>query len=185
MCLLSKFIRRVRTKAIGSYISDSVLDLGCGDAVTLKLFSDKIENYWGVEYGPDQVEQLKQRFPQHEFVSKNLDEETLSFPIRFDAVLLIAVIEHLFNQKHLFQQILKNLKPDGKIIITTPTPLGDMVHRFGSKIGLFAQSADDHHIIIYNRRRFKVLADFFDLKLIKYKLFGLRCNQLVVLTRKK
>jgi len=183
MGLLSKFIRKVRTSKIAPYINGSVLDLGCGDAVVLRLFSQKIKTYYGVEYDCQRIEKLKRSFPQHNFSCADLDEGSFAFSLKFDAILLLAVIEHVFNQKHLFNQILKNLKSDGVIIITTPTPLGDLVHRIGAKLGLFARSADDHHITIYNKRRFKVLADYFNLKIITYKRFALGCNQLVVMTK--
>ena len=69
---------------------------------------------------------------------------------------MIAIIEHIWNQRFLFEQVLKNLKPSGKIVITTPTPFGnDFVHALGAKVGLFAKSAVDDHIMIYNKKRFK------------------------------
>ncbi|MBN1456612.1 MAG: class I SAM-dependent methyltransferase [Sedimentisphaerales bacterium] len=183
MSLLSKHIRMVRINKTSPYVKGSVLDLGCGDAIVLKIFGDKIERYCGVEYDQKRVERLKAENPEHEFICRDLEEDPLGLDISFDTIFLTAVIEHIFNQKHLMQEILKSLKPDGKIIITTPTLFGDMVHRIGSKVGLFASSADDHHIIIYSRKRFEVLAKAFGLKILSYQTFEFRCNQLVVFGR--
>ena len=68
------------------------------------------------------------------------------------------------------------------IAITTPTPfVNDIVHHFGVKFGLFAQSAVDDHMVIYNKVRFRNLANEFHLKIEVYKTFQFFCNQLVVL----
>lgn len=73
------------------------------------------------------------------------------------------------------------LKPSGKLIVTTPTPFGnDVVHAIGGSLGLFAKSAVTDHVVIYNRRRFKILENEFNLKLTKYKQFQFFCNQLAV-----
>lgn len=74
----------------------------------------------------------------------------------------------------------------GKIIITTPTPFGnDWVLKYGSALGLFSsQAGHGDHIVVYNKDRFRVLANELGLKIEKYKTFELRCNQLVVLSKK-
>ena len=52
------------------------------------------------------------------------------------------------------------LKPNGRIVLTTPTVIGnDLVHRLGASVGLFSQDAQDDHIVIFNKRRFEVLAN--------------------------
>ena len=111
-----------------------------------------------------------------------MDREPLDLDERFDVILMIAVIEHIWNQKFLFEQIIDLLAPDGKIIITTPSPFGnDVIHLLGAAMGIFAQSAVDDHIVIYNRRRFKNLAREFNLRILKYARFQFFSNQLVVL----
>ncbi len=55
---------------------------------------------------------------------------------------MIAVIEHLFNQKFVMDEVSNVLKPGGKVVVTTPTPFGnDVVHRVGATLGLFAKTA--------------------------------------------
>ena len=103
---------------------------------------------------------------------------------KFDCVLMIAVIEHLFNQKFVMEGIAQVLKPGGIILITTPTPFGnDVVHRIGAALGLFAKIAVDDHIVIYNRHRFKILAKEIGLKLKLHKYFQFFCNQLAILEK--
>jgi 2-polyprenyl-3-methyl-5-hydroxy-6-metoxy-1,4-benzoquinol methylase len=96
---------------------------------------------------------------------------------------MIALIEHLFNQQHVMSEVANVLKPDGVVVVTTPTPFGnDIVHRLGAKAGLFAKSAVDDHIVIYNHHRFCIMAREVGLKLKYYRTFQLFCNQLAVLS---
>ena len=183
MGLLSDYLRNKRTARVEPHVKGAVLDLGCGRAVVSRRCARAIDTYYGVENNAARVEEPKQCYPESRFFRRNLDTDVLDFEIRFDTILLVAVIEHVFNQRHLAEQLSNNLKPGGKVVITTPTPLGDWVHRLGAKIGLFAASAVDNHIVIYNRIRFGVLADACGLRIEKYKTFQFGCNQLVVLTK--
>jgi 2-polyprenyl-3-methyl-5-hydroxy-6-metoxy-1,4-benzoquinol methylase len=97
---------------------------------------------------------------------------------------MIALIEHLFNQKHVMNEVAAALKPKGMVLITTPTILGnDVVHRMGAAAGFFAKSAVDGHIVIYNRRRFRILAKEVGLELKHHATFQLFCNQIAILAK--
>ncbi len=184
MGLLSGYIRDARMKQARPYIRGDVLDLGCGPGDTKIWGGENISRYVGIDYNPSNVEKLKQKFPDSQFFALNVDIEGFGLDDRFDTVVMIALIEHIFNQRHLFEQAIKCLKPQGRIVVTTPTPFGnDIVHRLGAAVGLFAKSAADDHIVIYNRKRFEILANEFDLRVERYSTFELGCNQLVVLRR--
>jgi len=161
-----------------------VLDLGCGPATNLKLSPDKITSFCGIEYNESLVDELNSKYSNASFYQEDLEKDILDFGKKFDRVLLIAVIEHVFNQKHLFEQISHVLKPGSKIIITTPTVFGnDLIHRIGGKFGIFSKDASDDHIIIFNKMRFQILANEFNLRIEKYKKFQFGCNQLVILVK--
>ncbi|HNR33418.1 MAG TPA: methyltransferase domain-containing protein, partial [Candidatus Hydrogenedentes bacterium] len=124
---------------------------------------------------------LRRRFPDHTFLRKDLDEDLLDLGRQFDTVLLVAVIEHVFNQKHLMRQLVPLLKPEGRLVVTSPTPFGnDVVHRIGAALGLFSKDAAHDHVVIYNKRRFLLLAREFGLMLETYCRFQCGCNQLAV-----
>lgn len=184
MALLSKFIAKQRYTKIAPYIKGDVLDLGCGNAQVLGSYGLKISSYCGIERSAQQIEKLKQKYPGASFFQRDLDCDRFEINRKFDCVLMIALIEHLFNQKIIMDEIVQVLRPGGIVIITTPTPFGnDVVHRLGSAIGLFAKSAVDDHIVIYNRHRFKILANEIGLKLKHHKYFQVYCNQMAILEK--
>ncbi len=165
------------------FVRGDVLDLGCGDARILTLAGQRIEKYCGVESDPELLKRLRERYPQHTYLALDLERDTFTFETTFDTILMIALIEHIHNAEHLMEQVLSRLKSAGRIVITTPTPLGDKVHTIGARLGLFAKSAIEHHVKIYSRSDFETLASRFDLGIEEYRTFEFGCNQLLVLTQ--
>ncbi len=184
MAFLSNVLTAWRHKVILPYLKGDVLDIGCGNAVILSKYKPLLDHYTGVERQQAHVDHLAHRFPEAVFIARDLDREPLGLEKRFDVVLMIAIIEHIWNQKFLFEQIIEVLKPQGEIVITTPTPFGnDIIHPLGAALGVFAQAAVEDHIVIYNKQRFKNLAKEFQLRLEVYKRFQFFSNQLAVLAR--
>lgn len=184
MALLSRYLQKRRLAMVRPYLQGDVLDLGCAGAAGSELGGSRIQRYVGIDYNPDVVKRLRQEDPTGEYLCRNLDEDELDFDEPFDCVLMTAIIEHLFNQKFAMQQVKRCLKPTGVAVITTPTPLGnDVVHGLGARVGIFARSAMDDHIVIYNRRRFDNLAREVGLSIRHYETFQLGCNQLVIMGR--
>lgn len=180
--LLSKYIQNVRLRKAGPYIRGDVLDLGCGGAVVKDLFGERIASYVGVEQRGAALDAVRADHLDARFHARDLDSDPLKLRRKFDSILMIALVEHLFNQKHAFQEVVRHLKPQGRIVVTTPTVFGnDIVHRLGASIGLFAKSAVDDHIVIYNKKRFHILARELGLSLERYCKFEFGCNQLAVL----
>lgn len=186
MSLLSSYLHSIRINKVKPYIKGDVLDLGCGPATHLNIARDQIKTYYGIDYDEKLITKDKKMYPDAKFFVKDLDEDKLNLDKKFDAILMVALIEHIFNQKFFFREVIKYLKPNGIIVITTPTPFGnDIVHRIGGKFGLFSKVAVDDHIVIYNKKRVEILTREFDLKITKYFTFEFGCNQLVILRKEK
>ena len=165
-------------------VHGDVLELGCGNALILSYEQPGIKRYCGIDYNSETIQNLRLNYPQHTFICADLDDDPIKAEGKFDVILMLAIVEHIYNQKHLFTQVVEKLKPSGKIVLTTPTPFGnDIVHRYGVKVGLFAKLAAEDHIVIYNKRRFKILASDFNLVIEKYQTFEFRCNQFVVMRK--
>lgn len=159
MALLSKYLSAARIGQVIPYIRGDVLDIGCQKGQFRELARDQIGRYVGIDIDSDQIERARELHSDCDFILCDVDDSIPEFHEEFDTVVMCAVIEHLFNQKRVMASLARALKPNGRIVITTPTPFGnDIVHRFGSAVGLFSSVARDDHIVIYNRLRFKILA---------------------------
>lgn len=183
MSLLSGWLRTKRLAMVKPFVEGDVLDIGCGPGEVLRLTDVVVGRYCGIDCSAEVVAANRRQFPEHQFLVADVDEDRFEIDGSFDRILMIALVEHVYNLKHLFKQACRLLKPDGKIIITTPTPFGnDVVHRCGARLGLFSRFAADDHICVFNRKRFQILAGDFDLRIEKYRTFEFGCNQFVVLS---
>lgn len=184
MPLFSELLAQRRHATIARHVRGDVLDLGCGNARTFEYFGSRLSSYCGIEREAEQIDYLRERFPEAMFLCRDLDSERLDLPATYDCIVMTAIIEHLFNQRFVMEQVADALRPGGVVLATTPTPLGnDLVHKVGAAIGLFAKSAVEDHIVIYNRHRFQILAREVGLHLRYHRYFQLFCNQIAVLEK--
>jgi SAM-dependent methyltransferase len=140
MALLSQFIANQRYSKIEPYIRGDLLDLGFNNAQILQKHRAQITHYVGIERSPEYVATLNKKYPEARFLQRDLDCDHLNLTKKFDCILMIALIEHLFNQKFVLDEIAQSLTPGGVVVITTPTPLGnDIVHRLGGVSGAVFQ----------------------------------------------
>lgn len=186
MAILSKYLQSARLAEITPYLKGDVLDLGCANARILRDYGSLISHYCGIERSPRKVRQLKIEFPYACFHQCDLDTDRLTLDRQYDCILMIAIIEHLFNQKHVMTEVKRALKPEGVVLITTPTVFGnDIVLLLGAALGFFAKSVVENHIVIYNRHRFIILAKEIGFELRQHRTFQLFCNQLAILGKKR
>jgi SAM-dependent methyltransferase len=184
MALFSNYLSAARMGRLVPSIRGDVLDIGCQHGKFRELAREQMGRYVGMDIDPDQIERARALHPECQFILCDVDETMPEFDEEFDTIVMCAVIEHLFNQKRVMASLARALRPNGRILITTPTPFGnDIVHRLGSAIGVFSSVARDDHIMIYNRLRFKILAREVGLELESHKLFQLGCNQVAILRK--
>jgi SAM-dependent methyltransferase len=184
MPLLAPLIRRQRTAMVTPWIRGDVLEIGCQDAATLEQPTSELGRYVGTDIDEVALARARERYPDREFRCCDVESDDLGFREEFDTVLLVALIEHILNQRHLLEQCKRALRPGGHVVLTTPTPFGnDVVHRLGARVGLFHRTVEDVHVVIYDRRRLKAAATLVGLTLERHHYFQLRCNQLAVLRK--
>lgn len=182
MALLSSYLSRARFAMASPYIRGDVLDIGCQRGQLRDREAARIGRYVGIDLSEADIEEARRHHPDCEFRIVNLDDELLDYEEEFDTIVMLAVIEHIFNLKRLGQGLARALRPGGHVVLSTPTPFGnDVVHRLGATVGLFSQEAADDHIVIFNRKRFEVFAAEVGLRLVKHQLFQFGCNQIAVL----
>lgn len=141
---LDKFFRRLRFAKVVRYIPKNsiVCDIGCSsDAFFLKNISGRIERGIGFDeevenYRDSNLELRKIKI----FREIPLEDE------RCDAVTMLAVLEHLTEPRLILSESWRILKPGGRLILTTPTPLAKSILEFlAFKLRLISQDEIKGH----------------------------------------
>jgi len=104
---------------------------------------------------------------------------------KFDLITMFAVIEHLLYPDFNFGPILRQLKDNGHLILTTPTKLAKPVLEFLSyKLGIVSSREIKEHKHYYDFREIDLVFNKHSLKLAKKKIFELGMNSYIILNKK-
>ena len=180
--LLTGYLHRKRNAAVQRYLRGDVLDIGCGPAIVAGWLHSS-QRYVGVEMQPEWMTHLRRKFPQHTFIQRDVDTETLSLGnSQFDTVLMVAVIEHLSTPDRVIKDARNYMKPNSRLVITTPTVLGSAVQRVGAGLGLFAHEAVADHKCVYGRKSLNDLLGRCGMQVVLHAHFEPGANQLCVST---
>jgi SAM-dependent methyltransferase len=180
--LLTEVIAKHRLKVIAPYVRGSILDLGCGISRIVDFLSiDQV--YIGVDDSHVVLEWMMQNRPQYRYLQVDLDNDPLCLNRCFDTILMLAVVEHLRHPLKVFSEISTHLERDGNLLITTPTPLGGIVHQYGAQLGLFASQAAKEHETIFDYKTLRDMLEASDLKILQYRNFLYCGNQLFICSR--
>lgn len=176
--LLSPFLRNRRIAAALPYVQGRVLDFGCG----VGRFSESVPagNYTGVDLDEESVSLARRGHPECSFFTAAEFAGTIG---RYDTVVSLAVIEHAPDPKGFLMELAERLEEGGKIVLTTPHPASDIIHRAGSRIRLFSREADDEHESLLDGKRMAAAAAEAGMKITVRKRFLFGINQLFVLER--
>ena len=107
--------------------NESVVVIGVGSGIELKMVNDKSKNIFA--YDLEIGTFIKSAFPDVHFFEKHFSYEPKK---TYDKIILIELLEHLENYKHLLFEVMKSLKPGGRIHFTTAVniPQFDHLHNF-------------------------------------------------------
>ena len=178
--LFSGAARRARWQTLKPYLKGSILDLGCGFTNFPDLLTDG-QTYTGADAWSEAVSWSAERYPQFRFITCDLNHDSIQLPAAsYDTVVMIAVLEHLHQPLHGLQEARRMLKSGRHLVLTTPSRLGDLAHRIGSRFYLFYSEEEVKHIEIFNRRKLFRIAEDAGLNVIHFKYFAFGLNQLLV-----
>jgi len=112
-----------------------LLDIGCNDGVYTIPYCELGGNAIGIDISKSLIEKARKN-------AKNLNVQFLKNDIQqsieleknsFDIILFSEVFEHLIDKDKAIFNILKVLKSDGILILTTPTPVFEIESKFSIK----------------------------------------------------
>ncbi|MCU0561212.1 MAG: class I SAM-dependent methyltransferase [Desulfobacterales bacterium] len=93
----------------------NMLDVGCGDGVLLSLVGDQVDRF-----GVDRLQDPPAHIGSARYLSHDVSTG-LPFPdVSFDVVHTSELIEHLPDTRAFLQECLRVLRPDGRLVLSTP-----------------------------------------------------------------
>jgi 2-polyprenyl-3-methyl-5-hydroxy-6-metoxy-1,4-benzoquinol methylase len=159
-----------------------ILDVGCGRARILD-YLPRMRSYVGIDTLTEVIQENADRRPAHRFIVADIEKQELPNIAGVSIIVMLAILEHMSNPDLVFDKLSKLLNDGGKIILTTPHPRAEMIHRCGATIGLFSREAAAEHTQFFDRGRLSELAARSRLRLAKYERFQFGLNQVAVLEK--
>lgn len=119
--LMSPLLELLSQAKLSSQRKPRVLDLGCGNGSFSHMIAQQGYEVIGVEDSDSGINFARQNFPDCHFIQSSIYELPYTeLANSFDIVLSVEVIEHLLYPKELVRGAKKCLKPNGRLILTTP-----------------------------------------------------------------
>jgi SAM-dependent methyltransferase len=184
--LLTRRVQRARLAAALPHVPPGarLLDLGCG----LTDLPARFPSYVGCDRNPLVLSEMRRRHPGASFASWDVDAEEPPPEVLagapYEAILMLAVLEHLPSPGRALSRAAALLAPGGCVLATTPHPLGRLLLEAGARLGLLSRHADEEHETLLGRAALERAADAAGLAVTAYSRFLGGLNQLAVLTRR-
>jgi len=121
-----------------------ILDLGCGDGRLSAELVKKGHEVWGVDIFSGGIADAKQKGIKA--IEADIEEKLPFQDSSFDLVLILDVLEHLYDGESVMKEVHRILKKDGKTIISYPNQF-DLRNRFNMLLG--------RGIIHWSHRKYK------------------------------
>ncbi len=182
--LLSLTVKRRRIRRAVRHLraGDRVLDLGSGLGELVESLPPDVA-YLGVERDPHMVEHCRRRFPGLTFLRGDILKDPLPAG-PWDAILLLAVLEHVPDPAALLAKAAALLATGGRIVVTTPHPRGQRILELLARLRLLSSFADDEHETLLDRGALEAAGAEAGLELAGYATFLAGLNQCAVFRRR-
>jgi len=174
-----------RLSRVRNFLGKHVLDVGCGHGNLLEYLPPGVERIVLLDRSPDRLPEVKGRLSKTnvkaDFLIENIDQPSLHLNLEpFDTVVMSAALEHLKFPETALRHLYTLLRPNGRLVLTIPVPLGGKLHRLGSHLGLTYADAAREHERFYNYRALRWLLEGIGFSMEHYETFLVGLNQLVV-----
>lgn len=184
--ILDVIIAHWRFRKLKRYIkkNDTLLDFGCGyQAFFLKNIASKIKLGIGIDaHLKSQNIGINIKLLKYKFQNKFPFDEKY-----FDKVFMLAVLEHIELSKIdiLFIEIFRILKPNGMIVLTTPTPKSKKILEFlAFKLGIISKDEIGDHKKYYGKADVEKIIWQNGLEILHSEKFMFGLNSIYVLRKR-
>jgi 2-polyprenyl-3-methyl-5-hydroxy-6-metoxy-1,4-benzoquinol methylase len=103
-------------------VPGELLDAGCGYGFISNELSSLGYHVIGIDSAPERIRAGRSAFPHIHFEPLSVYDNLCNLAPRggWDVILSCEVIEHLLSPRTFLKNMLQNLSPNGKLILTTP-----------------------------------------------------------------
>jgi ubiquinone/menaquinone biosynthesis C-methylase UbiE len=120
---------------IKNFQFDNILDVGCGYAPYVNIFTNNNKDYTGIDFNIDNKNKKKCSFIKSDFMKHDFKDK------KFDCVYTSHCIEHIPDTETFLKRLRFLIKDDGILCIIFPKPkdeiVGGHVHIFNPGIMLY------------------------------------------------
>ena len=132
-----------------------VLEVGCATGEILASAKPSIGV--GIDISSKMIELARKKFPQYTFIHSAI--ENFQYPETFDYIIMVDLLDHVYDISDIFESLYKFCHPTTKIIITTINPWWGSLLSFMEKIK--AKMPEGEHNFI-DRRNLTKIIEFLD-----------------------
>lgn len=133
-----------------------VLEVGCGTGEILDTM--RPSRGVGIDISAEMVKIAATKFPQHIFIHSSIED--LQLDEQFDYIILVDVVDHVYDVMDVFKSLYKFCKPDTRVILTTISPWWEPVLSFMEKIGAKMPEGPHNFIDKWHLRKIFEMMDF-------------------------
>jgi SAM-dependent methyltransferase len=105
---------------------DAVADLACGNGLLLEAFSVVPQQYVGVDFSAEFIDQARRRFAKRkgnfQFICQDIAKFSRRNKKKFDWIFTLDFSEHIYDDQfvEIYGAIAHSLKPNGQLVLHTP-----------------------------------------------------------------
>ncbi len=180
---MNYLLGRWRARKVAPHVGGKVLDAGCGIGLITDFLPSQVE-YVGADLNPNHIRYLREKKPDVRAYCMDIQKELPEEEGPFDTIINLAVIEHLNDPESFLMNCQRLLKPGGRMVITTPTRLGERVRDILSIFGLLQRSKRggkiQGHVNIFTLESIRDLMQECGFRVAESRYFQLGMNMLVV-----
>lgn len=170
-----------------------ILDVGCGNGWVAKYFLAKGKNVISMDIALKNPTKVLKENPGENHAAVVADAYHLPFKKNsFDAIIAAEIMEHVYDPKLFISSLMEVLKPDGKLVITTPynekieyflcvhcnkpTPKNAHLHSFNEKsiVNLIPEDFSNYHVEKFSNKYFVRLRLNLLIAFLPYRLWKIK-----------
>ena len=125
------------TELCRPYVGKRALEIGAGYGAVTRFLSQGVADYVATDTSPECLKALESRFRESSNVTvRRLDVLADQPGDEFDSIIMINVLEHLFDDAGILKSLSRHLAPNGKVIIYVPA-LNSLYGTWDDRVGHF------------------------------------------------